>query len=170
LWRDFPLLEHVLGNSGNWGHCWTTLLSNSDFRSHYSNSDVHKSPPLVPSLFQMNPVHTLISNLILSFHVRLGLPSGLFPIDFQNNILYAFLMSFMFYPLHPFLFDYPNTVIFVEEYELWNSPSSFFHPPVSFFFLGPIFSSASCSQNILKRRNNLCVITNLHPIISDAKL
>jgi hypothetical protein len=57
---------------------------------------VHKSPKLVSSLNQTNPVHKLfpISRkfiLILSDHLRLGLHSGLFHFDFRNNILYAFL-------------------------------------------------------------------------------
>jgi hypothetical protein len=37
----------------------------------------------------LNPV-SLTSSLILSTHVRLGLPSGLFPSGFPTNILYAF--------------------------------------------------------------------------------
>jgi hypothetical protein len=44
---------------------------------------VRKSPPLVPILSQFDPVHTIPSylskiHLILSTHLRLGLPSGLF--------------------------------------------------------------------------------------------
>jgi hypothetical protein len=55
---------------------------------------VHNSPPLVPILSQINPVHTTPSYvLILSFHLRLGLPSGLFPSGFPIKILYAFLFS-----------------------------------------------------------------------------
>jgi hypothetical protein len=60
---------------------------------------VHKSPPPVSILSQINPIHTipsyLRSILILSTHLRLGLPSGLFPSGFLTNILYAFL----FFPL-----------------------------------------------------------------------
>jgi hypothetical protein len=57
---------------------------------------VHKRPPVVPILSQINPVHSnhpisLISILILSTHLRLGLPSGLFPSGFPTNILHAFL-------------------------------------------------------------------------------
>jgi hypothetical protein len=55
---------------------------------------VHKSLPLVPILSHIDPVHTILSYLrsifILSTHLRLGLPSGLFPSGFPTNILYAF--------------------------------------------------------------------------------
>jgi hypothetical protein len=70
---------------------------------------VHKSPPLVPILSQMKPVHTtpsyLRSILILYTHPRLCLPSGLFPSGFHINILYAFLLflhsCYMPYQSHP---------------------------------------------------------------------
>jgi hypothetical protein len=63
-----------------------------------------QSPPLVPILNQINPIHTIPSYLksisILSTHPRLGLPSGLLPSGFPTNILYAFLSTPM--PLdHP---------------------------------------------------------------------
>jgi hypothetical protein len=57
---------------------------------------VHKSSPLVPTLSQDKPIHTNPSYLskiylILSTHLRLGLPSGLFHSGFPTNILYAFI-------------------------------------------------------------------------------
>jgi hypothetical protein len=55
---------------------------------------VHKSPPLVPILSQMNPVHTptylrtINFNIIL--HLHLYLSSSLFPSVFPTETLYVF--------------------------------------------------------------------------------
>jgi hypothetical protein len=59
---------------------------------------VHKSPPPVPILSQINPIHTSPSYLpqvilILSTHLRLRLPSGLFPSVVPTNILHALIFS-----------------------------------------------------------------------------
>jgi hypothetical protein len=55
---------------------------------------IHKCPPPVPILSQLDPVHTPYptsrrSILILSSHLRLGLPSSLFPSGFPIKILYT---------------------------------------------------------------------------------
>jgi hypothetical protein len=57
---------------------------------------VQKSPALVPTISQINPVHTTPFyltkiHLILPAHLRLGFPSCLFLSDFPSNILYASL-------------------------------------------------------------------------------
>jgi hypothetical protein len=63
---------------------------------------VHKIPPPVQILSQMNPVHThshpicLRSILMLLSHVRLGLPTGHFSSGFPTNILYIFHI----FPMH----------------------------------------------------------------------
>ena len=52
----------------------------------------HKRPPPVPILGQPNPVHIPTSwryILILSTHLRLGLPSGLFPSGFLTKTLHT---------------------------------------------------------------------------------
>jgi hypothetical protein len=58
---------------------------------HYLN---HKSPPPIVLLSHIEPVHVttsyLRSILILSTHLRFGLPSGLFPSGFLIDILHAF--------------------------------------------------------------------------------
>ena len=56
---------------------------------------IHMCPPPVPILSQLDPVHTphptsWRSILILSSHLRLGFPSGLFPSGFTHqNPVYA---------------------------------------------------------------------------------
>jgi hypothetical protein len=59
---------------------------------------IHKSPPPVPIVIQIDPVHaphptSRRSILILSSHLRLGLPSGLLPSGFPTKVLYAPLLS-----------------------------------------------------------------------------
>jgi hypothetical protein len=60
---------------------------------------IHNSPPAIPILSQVNPLHTppqpisLRSILIPSYHLRLGLPSVLFPSGFPTKTLYTFLPS-----------------------------------------------------------------------------
>jgi hypothetical protein len=56
---------------------------------------VHKSPPLAPTLSQIQsiPPHFIPLRVIfiLPFHLRLGLPSGLFPSGYPTKFLYPFL-------------------------------------------------------------------------------
>jgi hypothetical protein len=59
---------------------------------------IHNSLPHLPILCQLDHVQTLhtnsrTSNLILSCHLRLGLPSCLFPSGFPTKTLYTPLLS-----------------------------------------------------------------------------
>jgi hypothetical protein len=63
------------------------ILWNPKFHYH-----VHKTAPLVPILRQTKPVHATLSYffkiiLILSYHLRLVLPSGPFPSGFPTYTL-----------------------------------------------------------------------------------
>jgi hypothetical protein len=83
---------------------------------------VHKSPPLVPNLSQINPIMeshpiSLRSILILSTHLRLGLPSGLFQSSISTNNLHAFLFSpiRVTCPAHLILLDLIILIILVTS-------------------------------------------------------
>jgi len=81
---------------------------------------IHKCPPPVPILSQLDPVHTpphptsWRSILILSSHLRLGLPSGLFTTGFSHQkLVYASLLPHtccMPRPSHSSRFRHPNNI------------------------------------------------------------
>ena len=80
----------------------STVLCNP--KVHYL---VHKSPPPLPILNQMNLVQ-FKNHFVLSFQLRLGHPSG-----FHANILYAFLFS-------PIRGTWPIFLCFITRIILWG--------------------------------------------------
>ena len=99
----------------------------------------HKRPPTVPILSQLHPVpttpsHSLKIHLILSSHLRLGLPNGLFPSGFPTKTLCTPLPSSIraTYPAHLILLDFITRTILGEEYRsLSSSLCNFLHSPVT---------------------------------------
>ena len=80
------------------------------------------------------------SILLLSTHLRLGLPSGLFPSGFHTKTLYTPLSSSKCAtcPTHLILLDFITHTILGEEYKSFSSLlCNLLHSPVTSSLLGP---------------------------------
>ena len=104
----------------------------------------HKCPPPVSILGQPNPVHIPTSTswrsiLMLSAHLRLGPPSGLFLSGFTAKTLYTPLSSLIraTCPAHLVLLDFITRTILGEEYKSFSSSlCNLLHSPVTSSLLG----------------------------------
>jgi hypothetical protein len=98
---------------------------------------VHNSPPPVPILRQVHPVHTLPAILLEvhfgpSCHLRLDLPSGIFTSGFPTKTLYTFTSSPMraTCPVHLILLYL--ICLMIPGDNLWSSPlCNFLHSPIT---------------------------------------
>ena len=97
---------------------------------------------------------------ILSTHLSLGLPSGLFPSGCPTKTLYTPLLSLAraACPAHLILLDFITRTIFGEEYKsLSSSLCSFLHYPVTLSLTGPNILLSTLFSNTLNLRSSLKV-------------
>ena len=130
----------------------------------------HKGSPIIPILSRINPFPALIpissrSIPILSSHLRLGLPKGLFPVGLPVKIFKALLPSSTLAtcPAHLNLLDLITLTILGERYRLWSSWLwSLLHSPFS-SLLGPnirlriLFSNTRCPDSSLNVRDHVLI-------------
>ena len=120
------LLTYSMVQSPSWEANWFAAIQeipriSRNPKVHYRT---HKRPLHVPILSQPNPVHIRISHLLeihpnISTHLRLGLPSGLFPSGFPTKTLYTPLSSPIraTCPTHLILLYFITRTILGEEYK-----------------------------------------------------
>ena len=106
---------------------------------------IHKCPPTVPVLSHitqpmLSHSTSWSSILILSSHLRLGLPNGLFPSGFPTSTLCTTLSSPIRAtgPVHLIRLDFTTRTILGKEYGSFSSSlCSFLHSTVTSSLLGP---------------------------------
>ena len=134
----------------------SSRCSKEPFKSPYP--EPHKSSPCPhPTSWR--------SILILTSHLRLGLPRGLFPSGFPAKTLYTPLLVTIraTCPTHLILFHFITRTILSEEYRSWSSSlCSFLHSPVTSSLLRPNILLSTLFSNSL----SLCSTRNLRDQVS----
>jgi hypothetical protein len=103
-------------------------------------------PPSWTRSIQSVPLHPVLEDPLLSSHLRLGLPSGLFPFSPPKPCVHLSVSPIQATcPAHHILFVLITRVIFSEQYRSWSSMlCSLLHCPFTSSLLGPNILLSAC--------------------------
>ena len=124
---------------------------------------IHKCPPPVLILSQLNLVHNPTSHFLIHLNITFpsmpGSPQWSLSLRFpQQNPIYASPLSHTCYMPHSsHLFDFITQTISGEEYRSLISLCNLLHTPVTSFFFGPNISLSTLFSNTLSLCSSLNV-------------
>ena len=125
-------------------------------------------------LIQSTPPHSTpcMPILILSSHLRLSFPSGLFPLGLPIKSLYASILypKTSTCPAH-LIFDLFTWIIFGEQYKSWSSSlCSPLHSPVTSSHLGSNILLSTVFSNAISLCSSLDMRDQVSHLYKQAKL